>query len=111
MKCVLQLSFHIAAWNKNGILGDNDEDSKKPVTNASTAMNHLLLGKKPLVATKPRRPPHPGAIPSPKVKRPHLHNNGNSRPMESAKKSNNSATHYACPQVNNIIFLRGFFYR
>ncbi len=33
-------------------------------------MNHLLLGKKPLVTTKPRRPANPGAIPSPKVKRP-----------------------------------------
>ena len=56
---VFYLSF-TAAWNKNGILGDNDKESKKSMTNASTAMNHLLLGKKPLVATKPRRPPHPG---------------------------------------------------
>ena len=31
--------------------------------NPSTAMNHLLLGKKPLVNSKPRRGPHPGAIP------------------------------------------------
>ena len=36
--------------------------------NASTAMNHLLLGKKPLVNAKPRRGPHPGAIP-PEVRR------------------------------------------
>jgi len=49
-----------SAWNKNGILGENNKDPKKSVTSASTAMNHLLLGKKPLVAKKPRRPPPPG---------------------------------------------------
>ena len=32
-------------------------------SNPSTAMNHLLVGKKPLVNAKPRRGPHPGAIP------------------------------------------------
>ena len=52
--------FSSAAWNKNGILGENNKDPKKSVTSASTAMNHLLLGKKPLVAKKPRRPPPPG---------------------------------------------------
>ena len=37
----------------------NNAASKNP----SNAMNHLLLGKKPLVNSKPRRGPHPGAIP------------------------------------------------
>lgn len=31
--------------------------------NRPAAMNHLLLGKKPLVASKPRRGPPPGAVP------------------------------------------------
>ena len=62
------------------------------VSNASTAMNHLLLGKKPLVATKPRRGPHPGAIPAPKNKRLPRADLGTQR--------NSSATQYACPQVN-----------
>ena len=62
------------------------------VSNASTAMNHLLLGKKPLVATKPRRGPHPGAIPSPKNKR--------AGPRaDSGNQRNSTATQYACPQV------------
>ena len=56
-------------------------------------MNHLLLGKKPLVATKPRRGPHPGAIPSPKNKR--------AGPRtDSGTQRNSTATQYACPQVN-----------
>ena len=53
-------------------------------------MNHLLLGKKPLT-TKPRRPAHPGAIPSPKVKRPNVKE-------EKVAKKTPPATHYACPQ-------------
>ena len=51
-----------------------------------------------------------GAIPSPKVKRTQQ-NNGTHMPTDSSKKANNSATHYACPQVNtlnNIIILFGF---
>ena len=81
-----------AAWNKNGILGNENPNQSKNtgVSNASTAMNHLLLGKKPLT-TKPRRPAHPGAIPSPKVKRPVTKE-------ESKKKVASAATHYACPQ-------------
>ena len=52
-----------------------------------------------------------GAIPSPKVKRTQQ-NNGTHMPTDSSKKANNSATHYACPQVNihtlnNIIILFG----
>ena len=66
------------------------------VSNASTAMNHLLLGKKPLVATKPRRGPHPGAIPSPKNKRGPRADLGTQR--------NASSTQYACPQVNHKLF-------
>jgi len=45
----------------------NNAASKNP----SNAMNHLLLGKKPLVNSKPRRGPHPGAIP-PEVRKPSL---------------------------------------
>ena len=51
---------------EQGVAGD---DNKSRVGNnyasnsASTAMNHLLLGKKPLVNKKPRKGPHPGAIP------------------------------------------------
>ena len=89
-----------AAWNKNGILPGNETSNNSGgkntgtgVSNASTAMNHLLLGKKPLT-TKPRRPAHPGAIPAPKVKRPSV------AKEESKKKvsGSGSATHYACPQ-------------
>ena len=89
-----------AAWNKNGILPGNETTNNSGskstgtgVSNASTAMNHLLLGKKPLT-TKPRRPAHPGAIPAPKVKRPSV------AKEESKKKvsGSGSATHYACPQ-------------
>ena len=68
------------------------------VSNASTAMNHLLLGKKPLVATKPRRAPHPGAIPSPKNKRVAKNTNSGGDTNNSHLR-NTSATHYACPQV------------
>ena len=78
----------------------NGEPGKKVTTgvsNASTAMNHLLLGKKPLVATKPRRGPHPGAIPSPKNKR--------AGPRaDSGNQRNSTATQYACPQVNHKNF-------
>ena len=47
-------------------VGNNQAVSNVP---SSSAMNHLLLGKKPLVNAKPRRGPHPGAIP-PEVRRP-----------------------------------------
>ena len=40
-------------------VGNNSASTSNP----SAAMNHLLLGKKPLVNSKPRRGPHPGAIP------------------------------------------------
>ena len=35
-----------------------------PSSASTVAMNHLLLGKKPLVAAKPRRPPIPGSVPT-----------------------------------------------
>ena len=69
---------------------NNAKNTGGGVTNASTAMNHLLLGKKPLT-TKPRRPAHPGAIPSPKVKRPNVM-------KEDTTKKVSKPTHYACPQ-------------
>ena len=47
-------------------VGNNQAASNVP---SSSAMNHLLLGKKPLVNAKPRRGPHPGAIP-PEARRP-----------------------------------------
>ena len=47
-------------------VGNNNSSNTVP---SSSAMNHLLLGKKPLVNSKPRRGPHPGAIP-PEFRRP-----------------------------------------
>lgn len=86
-----------SAWNKNGILGvDQENPSKTSVTNASTAMNHLLLGKKPLVTSKPRRPVNPGAIPSPKVRRTSSSSSSNNKPTLNSTPKN--ATQYACPQ-------------
>ena len=76
--------------------GESGQKVATGVSNASTAMNHLLLGKKPLVATKPRRAPHPGAIPSPKNKRVSKNNGGDTN---NSHLRNTSATHYACPQV------------
>ena len=34
----------------------------------TAAMNHLLLGKKPIVTSKPRRGPPPGSIPEPRIR-------------------------------------------
>ena len=86
----------------------NGEHGKKlatGVSNASTAMNHLLLGKKPLVATKPRRGPHPGAIPSPKNKRTTKGDSSNNTTSTTHQiQRNSSATHYACPQVRTFNF-------
>ena len=62
----------------------NNAASKNP----SNAMNHLLLGKKPLVNSKPRRGPHPGAIP-PEVRKSSL--NTSSRTMVK-KESSDLAT-------------------
>ena len=78
--------------------GESGQKVATGVSNASTAMNHLLLGKKPLVATKPRRAPHPGAIPSPKNKRA-ASKNTNGGDTNNSHLRNTSATHYACPQV------------
>ena len=87
------LSYTAALQN-----GESGQKVATGVSNASTAMNHLLLGKKPLVATKPRRAPHPGAIPSPKNKRA-ASKNTNGGDTNNSHLRNTSATHYACPQV------------
>lgn len=62
-------------------VGNNHASNPVP---SSSAMNHLLLGKKPLVNAKPRRGPHPGAIP-PEVRRPMK--NGASHSMTTKKQS------------------------
>ena len=66
--------------------------------NPSTAMNHLLLGKKPLVNAKPRRGPHPGAIP-PEVRK--WSNNTSSRSSANKKTSE--------PLVSNVLDQRHLF--
>ena len=91
--CLCFLSYTAALQN-----GESGQKVATGVSNASTAMNHLLLGKKPLVATKPRRAPHPGAIPSPKNKRA-ASKNTNGGDTNNSHLRNTSATHYACPQV------------
>ncbi len=50
------------AWTKQQNRQGQNQASQQ-IGQTKTAMNHLLLGKKPLVASKPRRGPPPGAIP------------------------------------------------
>jgi hypothetical protein len=100
----------IAALNKNGPMGRMEASrrlngsSGNPIT-----MNQLLLGKKPLIATKPRRAPHPGAIPSPKMKRPSKQA-AQKHPPEESQLALVSAIDYSCPQVlaNTMYVCRSF---
>ncbi|TRY74948.1 hypothetical protein TCAL_01264 [Tigriopus californicus] len=62
--------------------------------NTSVAMNHLLLGKKPLVTTKPRRGPIPGSVPAPKAK-PIGHTHGPSSKCQT--------TQVLCPQPEIVV--------
>ena len=95
--------FYLIAGLQNG---EHGKKLATGVSNASTAMNHLLLGKKPLVATKPRRGPHPGAIPSPKNKRTTKGDSSNNTTSTTHQiQRNSSATHYACPQVRTFNLL------
>jgi hypothetical protein len=65
-------------------------------------MNHLLIGKKPLVNSKPRKGPPPGSIPAPK-NRPAFDSGDRHRTPSTSSGGTTSAsveaTHYACPQV------------
>lgn len=72
-------------------------------SSAPVAMNHLLLGKKPLVTSKPRRGPIPGAVPPPAA------SSGmgrmKSQPQQPLPPKTHNAgkvktTHYSCPQVS-----------
>ncbi len=107
---------------KNGA-DENRPGQKSGGQNNPVAMNHLLLGKKPLVTSKPRRGPNPGAIPSPKNKQrvpppsaqhqqqapavnhraqqaqSGLKNGGNNNSgTETTVSTSGAATHYTCPQ-------------
>ena len=78
----LFFSFSLAAMNnqmpiKEGSGYKQQVGNNYASHNPSTAMNHLLLGKKPLVNSKPRRGPHPGAIP-PEVRKTSNHSTSRS---------------------------------
>ncbi len=67
----------IAAMTRHHADDDSSSDGHAPsVASSGTtppapiAMNHLLLGKKPLVGSKPRRGPPPGAVPPKPNKKP-----------------------------------------
>ena len=85
--------------------GGSESGGSGSGSSAPVAMNHLLLGKKPLVTSKPRRGPIPGAVPPPAA------SSGMSRiksqpqqPQQPLPPKNHNAgkiktTHYSCPQV------------
>ena len=64
-------------------------------------LNHLLLGKKPLVASRPRRGPPPGAIPPSKNKSrtPKSSDEPQQRLSTSSNGGKLNPTQIACPQV------------
>ena len=81
-------------------VGNNQPSNNVP---SSSAMNHLLLGKKPLVNAKPRRGPHPGAIP-PEVRR--STNNGNSHSTVNKKQSISTSVSDKPNQISSSEFAK-----
>ena len=85
------------------------ENGGTRLNGAPVAMNHLLLGKKPLINAKPRKGPHPGAIPTPKNRGSgSVASSDRSRTQSTSSSGTTStsasvtsvdATHYTCPQV------------
>ena len=111
---LVNFNFPIAGWTRQPSPQENGSTPR--VHGPPVAMNHLLLGKRPLINSKPRKGPHPGAIPAPK-NRVLPPSSTSSTPMTSSASERSrtrstsstgtttstvDATCYTCPQVSEL---------